>query len=924
MRSLWFYFSLWCVVILCNPLTGKSQDCLKSFFLDIANGENQLFLQDGVRTADNGFVVTGYDAVTAGPVLIKLNGSGNISWVKGYEGLNFSRNVLATTDGNLLVTATVFFKVFLLKYNLQGGLVWAKEITGAPGANFRIETIKELPNGDLVLLMSSSDAIGGTKNYLARLDSTGAFTWKKEFNYEAGMVLANNMYIDSDHIYMAAEYTKAEGLPYIDVAQFSLATGSLVWRNRLKSPDNQFTNPVIAKAGTQLYIASAYGTIIENTGRVVHNTIVANLLAANGQLQNAYVFESPNLHYAPVIFSIDLVDGDYFLPTDDEKLLLTQLMHDGADTALHIIKFEPDGKVIWAKKYPELRTQDVKSLRKDGDGFLLTGRTFSGYGNITTSSFLMAVDSDGNAAAGNSGPGVVCKNLSANVVTKKVSLLEQSSGFVSVSEVPDFEIKNYVVKERVAEFTTTLRCAANASDCSLLRIDIPAKICAGAGAFTCKAQRAAGCLLPVSWSFDTLMFRQVAVTDTTITLVALKDGIDTLAATINSGCGSNTIRQSLQVNRAAVSLQLGADTIACFPPDVPVNAGSGFSKYLWSTGSTDSMLVINAPGTYKVTITDACGTVAIDSIIISGNAGLSISLGNDINFCKGDSALLDAGPGFARYQWNTGSTAATIVVKAQGNYVVTGTTSFGCVASDTLVVLNVWDNPMVNIAGKNYVCAGGTQLLSSGSFTTYLWQDGSTASTYSASGLGTYSLLATDTRGCKASDTFVISTIKPLPANFLFADTAICSYETIELKANSSFSKYQWNTGAQSATIAVSTAGLYWLEVTDSNQCIGRDSIQVLPKACITGFFVPNAFSPNGDGLNDTFKPLIYGDVVSYQFTIYNRWGVALFQTTDSKKGWDGTLNQIEQQGNVFIWTCQYQLEGEMVKVEKGTVTVVR
>ena len=924
MRGILIYFSLMCAYVLCCPVQGQNQACLKSFFADIANGENLLFLQDGVRTAENGFVVTGYDAVTAGPVIIKLDESGNISWTKGFEGLNFSRNVLATADGNLLVTATGFFKIFLLKYNLKGALIWAKEITGAPGGNFRIETIRELPNGDLVILMSSSDLDSGNRNYLARLNSTGEFIWKKELNYEAGMVLANNMYIDSDNIYMAAEYTKAEGLPYIDIAQFSLATGGLGWRNRLKSLNNQFTNPVITKTGTDLYIASAYGTLIENSGRVVHNTMVANLQAGNGQFQQAYVFETPNLHYAPIIFSIDLVDGDYFLHTNDNKLLLAQLMHDGADTALHIIKFELDGKVIWAKKYPELRTQDVKSMRMDGDGFLLTGRTFSGYGNITTRSFLMAVDEEGNLLPGNIGQEAACKNLSANVVTKKVSVQEQVSGFASVSEVPDFAIKNYVVNERIAVFTSSIRCSANTTTCNLLRIDIPAKICEGSVPFTCVAKRASGCQLPVAWSFDTLLLRQVAVTDTSITLIALKEGTDTLTATVNSACGSNTVRQALRVNRAAVSLQLGADTTACFPPDVSVNAGVGFSKYFWSNGSTDSIILISAPGTYKVTITDACGTVASDSIIIRGNAGLFISLGDDINFCNGDSARLDAGPGFERYQWNTGSTAASIFVNTRGTFVVTGTTGNGCIASDTLVVLNVWDNPVVNIVGKDYVCAGRTQLLSSGSFNTYLWQDGSTSSTYNATGLGTYSLLASNAQGCTASDTLVISAIKPLPANFLFADSAICSFESIQLNANTVFSQYQWNTGAQSAGIEVNTAGLYWLEVTDSDQCTGRDSINILSKVCIAGFFVPTAFSPNGDGLNDTFKPLLYGNVLSYHFTVYNRWGVAVFQTKDPKKGWDGTLKQKKQQGDVFIWKCQFQLEGDSIRVEKGTVVLVR
>lgn len=713
MQANLFYFSFLCVFVCCNPISGKSQGCLKTFFLDISNGGGELFLQDGIRTADNGFVVTGYDANTQGPVLIKVDGTGNIRWTKGYDSLNFSRSLLRTSDGNFLVTATDLFKCFLLKYNPAGELVWAKEMMDPTGSNFRVETIKELADGDLVFLMSSSDLAGGTRNYLARLSSTGNFIWKKELNYEGGIPLANSMYVDSDYIYMAADFLQVEKRPYIDVAQYSLATGALGWRNRLKSTTNQLSNPVLSKVGAELYVATTYGTVFENSGRVDFSPMFACLNAANGQLKNAWVFETPNLHYAPVIFTIDLTDGVYFSNTTDNKLLLAQLMREGADTALHIIKFETDGKVLWAKKYPSLRTQDVKSLQRDGDGFLLTGRTFSGYGNITTGSFLMAVDKDGNVVPGNSGQASDCINLPANVVTQQVSLQEQLSGFLPVSDLPDIDIKNYVPKERNAVFSAFLGCATNTQTCSLLGIRTTAKICAGNFPSTYVGERAPDCRLPVSWSFDTLLFRQVAVTDSSITLFAKMEGLGTLTATVSDVCGSNAVSEAILVYRAAGSLQLGNDTVACFPPAVRVSAGRGYSNYLWNTGSTDSVLLIDGPGLYIVTVTDACGAVALDSI------------------------------------------------------------------------------------------------------------------------------------------------------NFI-------------------------------------------------------------PKACIAGFFVPTAFTPNGDGLNDTFKPLLYGSILSYHFAIYNRWGTTVFESSDPGMGWDGTLKQLKQQGNVFIWTCRYQLEGEMVKAEKGTVMLMR
>jgi gliding motility-associated-like protein len=72
------------------------------------------------------------------------------------------------------------------------------------------------------------------------------------------------------------------------------------------------------------------------------------------------------------------------------------------------------------------------------------------------------------------------------------------------------------------------------------------------------------------------------------------------------------------------------------------------------------------------------------------------------------------------------------------------------------------------------------------------------------------------------------------------------------------------------------------------------------------------------------YRPLLFGRVKHYWFAIYNRWGEAVFTTTDQNKGWDGKLAGAMQQNNVFVWTCTYQFEGETVKQQKGTVTVIR
>ena len=114
------------------------------------------------------------------------------------------------------------------------------------------------------------------------------------------------------------------------------------------------------------------------------------------------------------------------------------------------------------------------------------------------------------------------------------------------------------------------------------------------------------------------------------------------------------------------------------------------------------------------------------------------------------------------------------------------------------------------------------------------------------------------------------------------------------------------------------------MQVKDLNGCIGKDSIIVKEKQCTSGLYVPTAFTPNGDGLNDIFRPTLHGNVKQLTFTVYNRFGQLVFQTNNPGKGWDGKFGGILEESNVFVWICKYQFEGEESAIKKGTVLLIR
>jgi gliding motility-associated-like protein len=254
----------------------------------------------------------------------------------------------------------------------------------------------------------------------------------------------------------------------------------------------------------------------------------------------------------------------------------------------------------------------------------------------------------------------------------------------------------------------------------------------------------------------------------------------------------------------------------------------------------------------------------------------------------------------------------------------TGTCLSATGAVSNTIPVSLYPNPVIALDPTPFLCKGTIRQLDAGSFSAYSWNDGSTSRMITVTDTGTYSVDVIDNNGCKGRGTTIIDTIYSLPQKFLSSDTAICSYGSMDLKPGSPFGRYLWSTGGVTNTITISKPGIYWLEVQDSNGCQGKDSIIVSPKHCLSGFYIPTAFTPNNDGKNDMFQPLIFGKVKKYLFTVYNRWGAVVFQASKVEKGWNGKVAGQLQQTGVFVWTCRYQFEGETIYTEMGTVTLIR
>jgi gliding motility-associated-like protein len=119
--------------------------------------------------------------------------------------------------------------------------------------------------------------------------------------------------------------------------------------------------------------------------------------------------------------------------------------------------------------------------------------------------------------------------------------------------------------------------------------------------------------------------------------------------------------------------------------------------------------------------------------------------------------------------------------------------------------------------------------------------------------------------------------------------------------------------------------GYYFVESTDGNGCVSKDSVYIEPGPCCEEVFVPNAFSPNGDGKNDVFKVATSAGIELIQFDIYDRWGNRVWSTNDFRSGWDGIYRGADQSMNVFYYIFRYKCltDGEKY-IKKGDILLLR
>ena len=406
---------------------------------------------------------------------------------------------------------------------------------------------------------------------------------------------------------------------------------------------------------------------------------------------------------------------------------------------------------------------------------------------------------------------------------------------------------------------------------------------------------------------------------TTPTIKAFTAG--TYWCEVNNGC---VFRDTIVITAVIAKpvINLGADIIQCGNNPITLDATTAGVTYLWQDGTTNPTLNVIASGSYWVQLTNAGGCTKRDTINITFNPYPVFNLGADTDICQGDTLTLNATvPGATSYLWNTGAITATLKAFQSGLYWCEVSRN-GCVYRDSLVITNVKPLPTVNLGPDQTVCEGVlVPLDATYAGATYLWQDGNTNPVYDATLAGIYSVQL-DLNGCKSTDTVRIShNLKPRFT--LGPDQVVCPGSPLVLTpALNTTWTLAWEDGSTTPTHTIVEPGLYSLTAT--NNCGSTlDEINVLKGVCKV--FMPSAFTPNSDGLNDFFKALGTETVTKFELKVFNRWGEIVFQTTDKSRGWDGKVAGVAQASAVFIYTLQYiDINSPQLQTVKGSVALIR
>jgi gliding motility-associated-like protein len=206
--------------------------------------------------------------------------------------------------------------------------------------------------------------------------------------------------------------------------------------------------------------------------------------------------------------------------------------------------------------------------------------------------------------------------------------------------------------------------------------------------------------------------------------------------------------------------------------------------------------------------------------------------------------------------------------------------------------------------------------------TDYLWENGSHQPILTARDPGLYTI-SVSVQNCTKNDTILVSN-KGFDV-FIGKNDTLCYGMQKVIQVNIDSASYKWQDGSTGQNYVSKRDGKFYVEV-EKDGCTATDTIEISYQKCNECIRIPNAFTPDNDGRNDLFKPLIQCPVSKYTILIVNRYGQEIFKTDNPSLAWDGTFNNLVQEVGAYYYLLKVKLDNPDAQEEifKGDISLIR
>jgi len=835
------------------------------------------------------------------------------------------RQQISTADGGTCIVGNAFSSAtntssgIFIRTTSSGQVAWGRRVSGtSPNDKITLDRLAELPDHSLVASGLSANISSGKRNVLViKLDALGNLNWQKDFLIDFKGVSSPKFLISNiepgknDDVIISFNILSAAGSG-VGLVRLN-STGTIIWQKTF-IPDDDFE---------QLDIG---GTVVTPTGLLMAGRYMTGTPLCQDEFRGVF---ATSLNYAD---GSTLSERFWCLPKppagypylggiyssnlnvlDNGNVRLNSSFTEGAagtqisDRSFLTCDFNSQGDLeaghVIVTGFSSGATQHRISSSRDGQWQLAISRNNS-------SKHLTTIDATGKIVNGlNSGISGVLNpsdpsyfNMPVSqfgasqmvyAISSKISnqfgiellsinhkIIHEESCFGKDSSAVRLSqislIKNASTWKSVADdvFTGIVGiCALSSiavletalcseeSQCQSIKMEGPDTLCIAEKEYIIIAHKNAICRQRVNWKIESMLFSSIVQIDDTTISVRVKKGL------------------------------ISTETIKIF------------------------------------CALEGC-TEIVDSLTLTLLPKFSLEVSAE-QLCVGETAVIAAPGWIRRYLWSDGSVQQTLQVDKPGRYWLRAETPCGDLLSDTVEIRQ--RKAELNLQNTLVRCTpDSARLVISDKITGLQWQPITGVAKFDDSTFlffppqtQVYHLTGYNTNGCSVFDSIVVK-VQPTQDPWLPNEGTVCKGENVKLETGTRFRNYLWSTGGLTSGISISQAGTYSVEVIDELGCRWYDTIVVKPGECGVSLAFPNAFTPNGDGRNDVFKPRMVKNIARYTLEVFNRYGQLVFKSRDMLLGWNGQVNGKSAESGVYVWTCRTSDSEGTINFQKGTIILLK